>query len=112
MSRGLGRILAAVAAAVALTGCSSSHSAEAGSSGVPSQEPAVSPVVSAPTFRSPTATQPPTPVLGSLTKQLPAGITSVKVTFLRGTRSVYQRTITDSATVRGIIREVDDSHED
>ena len=45
--------MAAVAAGVALTGCATSHEAAAGGSGVPSQEPAVTPVVSAPTALRP-----------------------------------------------------------
>ena len=113
VSRGLVRILAAaVAVGATATGCATSHSPAAAGTGGPPQEPAPNPVASAPSFRSPTPSQAPTPALGSLTTPLPAGITMVKVTFFRGTGPVYQVSITDSGTVRQIIGDVDDSHED
>jgi hypothetical protein len=113
VSRGLVRILAAaVAVGATATGCATSHSPAAAGTGGPPQEPGPTPVASAPSFRSPTPSQVPTPALGALTTPLPAGITTVKVTFLRGTGSVYQQSITDSATVRQIIGDVDDTNED
>jgi hypothetical protein len=108
----IGRRIAAVAICAALAGCATTHTAAGQVTATPSQEPGVTQVASATSLLSPTPTQAPTQALGSLTVPLPAGISTVKITFLRGTRSVYQLSIIDSATVRQIIGEVDGIHED
>ncbi|HEY0870069.1 MAG TPA: hypothetical protein VGD55_06705 [Acidothermaceae bacterium] len=100
------RVAGAALVSVAITACATNRSHTA------TDAPSQAPVPSAPSFRSPTPTEPPTPALGSLTTPLPAGITTVKVTFLRGTRPVYEVSITDRATVQQIIGDVDDSHQD
>jgi len=104
------RVAGAVLVSVAVTGCAT-HRSHNGTE-PPSQAPVPSLVASAPSFRTPSASSVPPPVLGSLTKPLPAGITSVKVTFLRGSGVAYQQTITDPATLQQIIGDVDDNHQD
>jgi hypothetical protein len=108
----IGRRIAAVAICAALAGCATTHTAAGQVTATPSQEPAVTQVTSATSVGSPTPTHPPSVALGSLTMPLPPGISTVKVTFLRGTKSVYQESITDVAVVRRIIGEVDAIHED
>jgi hypothetical protein len=108
---GIGRLTTAVAVCAAVAGCATTHPAAGQVTVTPSQEPDVTQLASAMGLLSPTPTNPPSVALGSLTMPLPAGISTVKVTF-RGTRSVYQASITDMATVRRIIGEVDAIHED
>jgi hypothetical protein len=95
-----------------VTGCATTHPAAGQVAATPSQEPAVTQVTSVTSVGSPTPTHPPSVALGSLTMPLPPGISTVKVTFLRGTKSVYQESITDVAVIRRIIDEVDAIHED
>jgi hypothetical protein len=105
-------LAAAAVVSAAVAGCATTHPAAGQVTTTPSQEPGVTQVASATIPRSPTPTQAPTYALGSLTIPLPSGISTVKVTFLRGTTSVYQASITDPAAVRRTIGEVDAIHED
>jgi hypothetical protein len=96
----------------ALAGCATTHPAAGQVAATPSLEPGVTHVASATSLLSPTPTHAPSVALGPLTMPLPPGINTVKVTFLRSTGPAYQASITDVATVRRIVGEVDAIHED
>jgi hypothetical protein len=100
---------AVVLAMVTLAGCSTGHHTAVGSSHL-----SLPPTVPAPIL-SPTPTQAPSLTPGATTQPLPAGITTMAVTFLRASDSfstppaaiLWQRTINQQSLITQVVATVD-----
>ena len=100
-------------AALLASGCSSQNSV---TNPRATDSPVAASATSSPqTVRSPTPTQPPSPLIGPLTTPIPPGTTMVTVTFLYASDSfatapadvLYRTTITDAQLIQQVVSNVD-----
>ena len=101
-------------AALMASGCTSQNSVT-NPRATDSPVAAASATSSPQTVRSPTPTQPPSPLIGPPTTPIPAGTTTVTVTFLHASESfatapadvLYRTTITDAQLIQRVVSNVD-----
>jgi hypothetical protein len=105
-TRTAGIVLAGLLSTVVLCGCASTHRHAA--------VPPINPAAPTRIVPSPTPTSPPDTVQGPITTQLPAGVTTVTVSFLQPGDPpgavVYRTTLTSPTDIRALADAVDALH--